>query len=1461
MQHINGFTGGMKRGIDYSKYPQDSYLLLRNGTMLKNNNYGMVITNINGNKNTNYMLGATEYPIASTSFNDIMYFMTYNTTTQKIRLYYKLNDVIEPLQNMIDIDQSVDFEVDSSVFGFTSGKLVEMIAKESYDGSTDLYLCDGLNPNIIINTGIDRNGIYTNRKYPVTPNKELFTHQKSVKSIPTVTKNVEVNGNLKPGAYYFYIRYEDESLNPSPFIKEVGPVFIHSMNSGILNDGQMINKRIVLNIDNADTNYKYISIGVVYLFGKNGLMSRENFIIDKPYTITGETINVVFDGNNVTRTLVLEELLKDNIKQNISETATQIDGVYYGANWKGTKENNDYLKTIASLIIPHAVLKDTSNFNAVYDGNNTENEYIEEEGYPLGVSFMIDGRYKTDVFPVLGWNEGARSYVFPNPYITYSKLKTDLSGANTDQVLEYFDNTLRYKNNNGIFYFPKKSNLSTDTDVHFRLMGLKMDYEYAKQYISAYTGEKPNITGIYIMQGKRLKNFVTQGYSVASVEAVGFLNIFDTTNYLQTEDKSTLGIGQNTRLGNNLYKAAFPLLDGSNVRLFPVLRVLRSYKKSQIMSSDDTFADGVWRLEANSPSELPVMDNEEEFLYPIPYKKSDDSNKRYFFYKSSAKDVLYNKYINNHEFEFRNIKTNKFCVYTPDILLDRSMVINSELFIKPVISLHDFTVRTDIPTDWSDAINHLNSFTQYNNVRYNSIPTYGNYIDNMSRVLNPLVENYKKTTYLEIRHTLASIINENTIYSDFNGFSSRMKSIIEVYGDDYKSGTDDQSNTITNFLNESRENLLKAGVLLNRTKKNTSDSDITVPIYRDNGNDSPSGEQWSLYPFSNKFAVPFDVERDENSIPQIVTNMSMKSTPYIGVVTDNRGAYLKNAYVGGSLDHRGLHNHIVNMYLYLTFSDYVMANENSYNRNSEMYSFILHDTLTANDSESIFKGDLFSQKTFMRCLRWTDLPEKMNFKTDSSLNYDKSYSWKYGRAFNLYLQSTTNTYLRVPGPDDTFYPYVKNENLGTDQETMDIFTWKGEKENMLRESWTYNDAYHQLLGLFKLPAFDEVLARQMFNNTNRIRFSLKHISGSIVDSYRELLLDAYHDYAFENGEILKLVKYNNTLFSIQSTGILQHYQSQKLEATGDTSEILLGDKSLLSDNYRQIGEYGTQHKESVCVGDNGIYGIDWNRECIWRIKPNATQNGGLYFGLEELNVQKSLFTIFKEIKRSNVIDLKQDLYGTPKQGITSVYDEKNHEILFTIHYGYINNGIEINNNTTIVFSEIFDTFVAEYSFNNSMFFKHGNKLFSFIKGNRYIQEQYKGTSKLPIEIEFIINCATQEKESNASSFEKEFKAHLINMCPEELDYIKWETEYQFSEKNPFINNINFWSNPEYREHIWRVPIEPNQNVNNGPTSTDDFKSFEQDSQMKGQWIKVSMKYSGDNEFVLRDVVTNFIISF
>ena len=98
--------------------------------------------------------------------------------------------------------------------------------------------------------------------------------------------------------------------------------------------------------------------------------------------------------------------------------------------------------------------------------------------------------------------------------------------------------------------------------------------------------------------------------------------------------------------------------------------------------------------------------------------------------------------------------------------------------------------------------------------------------------------------------------------------------------------------------------------------------------------------------------------------------------------------------------------------------------------------------------------------------------------------------------------------------------------------------------------------------------------------------------------------------------------------------------------------------------------------------------------------------------------------------------------------------------------------------------------------------------------------------------------------------------------PEELEYIQWETEYQSSTKSPFINTTEFWTNPEYREHIWRIPIIPNQkNPVTGPIGTTPFKTFEVNSEMRGQWLKVKISYSGTNEFILKNVITNFIISY
>ena len=109
-------------------------------------------------------------------------------------------------------------------------------------------------------------------------------------------------------------------------------------------------------------------------------------------------------------------------------------------------------------------------------------------------------------------------------------------------------------------------------------------------------------------------------------------------------------------------------------------------------------------------------------------------------------------------------------------------------------------------------------------------------------------------------------------------------------------------------------------------------------------------------------------------------------------------------------------------------------------------------------------------------------------------------------------------------------------------------------------------------------------------------------------------------------------------------------------------------------------------------------------------------------------------------------------------------------------------------------------------------------------------------------------------------------SHIINSSPQALSSITWETEYQNSEKKPFINNNEFWSNPEYVEHNWNLPIVPNQNNNAGPNQSSAFNTFEKNSNMRGAWIKVRITYKPNRDdketvFYIKNLITNFIISF
>lgn len=1014
-----------------------------------------------------------------------------------------------------------------------------------------------------------------------------------------------------------------------------------------------------------------------------------------------------------------------------------------------------------------------------------------------------------------------------------------------DYIDNGFDIADLKTNDNGLYMFPKKSYLDKSTDqslLHFKLMGVEMIFEYAKAfYEDINNGPMPNITAIYIMQGERQENVICQGFSVATVSSVGFSSVFETWG------QSNVNMMEFVDLGDGDTKLHFPWLDDSNKPLFPI-NTLTPRLTGNLFYTE---ISSISQVRVGNQESFLIGDSEDVGFIGEPKVLGNDND-------------LYRKPKNNaYPFpnDLDNLNTKFFGVFSPDLLMKN--INPSSCFVKPIFNFN--RQRSEVLTQnetenkyWMYTSCNIDSYREQSNVYNGNYSLHPNYIynDNLSRILNhnKTIESFGDEVMSVVNeptyHALCKIVNGNESNSTFFGFISRMKSIYEVYGEE------DVPNSIVQFLNENRLNLMNAGIVLNRNKIDDSNINNKFPIIEE---------------FLNKYTSFFKREVNQepfnvnNRLPLVMTNLSMGCTPYLGVVFDNQ-MYYQNGKAN-----QGVHNSIVNICNYSSLENYINSVIEKYNVIEEQYNIIADDNQWNKESVplKIFKGDLFSQKTFMRINRWTSERQDYASTVYDGVNIKKNwdYGWKQGTAINVYLQSFVNTNLRVNSFDKSFIPNLYgNIDKGKNTITKD-FVWKSSAHNYLNESWDKNTGYERLYGVFKLPAFDELQLNVSNNKNNRIYFSNKHISGAFIDQYRQIPIGQYQDFGFENGDIYKLIKYNSSLFSIQYSAINQHFSSQGLQSNNDSSEIILGNKEILSSQLKQLADFGTQHKESVVNGDFGVYGIDWIKEKIWRIKPSSTTSGSVVFGIEELETMKSLPDIFRTLKSTlNASDnsLPQDLYGETEYGIHSVFDELNKQVLFTFKLG-------LNKYYTLAFSEEFDCFTGYYSYNKNIYIKFNKRLLSFTKGNTNLWEHNKGLYQKidgiiqPFVIEFIINGTS--KEQNVGQFEKEFLSHIMNSCPLSMDKIKWETEYQSSEKNPFINQSEFWSNPEYIEHNWNIPILPQTNVNKGPLGTTNFSTFEPSSKMRGQWIKVKITYtpSDDTEasiqYYIRSLITNFIISF
>jgi hypothetical protein len=415
----------------------------------------------------------------------------------------------------------------ATAFNFDLEHQVSVFPKESYDGSIDLYLADYKNVNRVVNSGFNQEGRYLDRLYFVNDFNTSMNQIQITGSVLTVELNsIETGGQLTAGIYFASFRYCDANHNSTHFIVTSNACQIFEGQITPLNDteggasSQIINKKIIFNLTNVDTSYTFINVVLTKWYSNvDGVMLHDSFLVDTDYpiqgsnsfpiTITGEETMIPFEESQLLAgpAQLMEFCCRDHI---------QINNRYYGCNWKGIQKHHKALENFAQQITIN--YNDTLTKPAGHTNEYTPNlglgQYVDYqltynevgffrgESYPFGIQYeLIDGSF-SDIYPTQGIDGyDLNELLIENAY--------NLADPNHSKV-----------NNQGIFRFPKQEHSPSFVNNNVRILGVKFNNTQAIAWLAG-NGDPTevawflsNVRAIYYVRGERYETLQTQGLSM-----------------------------------------------------------------------------------------------------------------------------------------------------------------------------------------------------------------------------------------------------------------------------------------------------------------------------------------------------------------------------------------------------------------------------------------------------------------------------------------------------------------------------------------------------------------------------------------------------------------------------------------------------------------------------------------------------------------------------------------------------------------------------------------------------------------------------------------------------------------------------------------------------------------------------------------------------------------------------------
>ena len=402
---------------------------MMNMQVISKNGNDFIVTNISGT-DTEFQITSGFVPVASMEFDNILFLVLQNPTTDEIELgsYPSLitdaDNTIYKYRPFNNLDNS---SFKTTVFGITYGEDIDIRVQKIYDDSMNVILTsEDVKPRIvnckfkrILEDGVEKIIESADRSSEVNSNvyttasldDETTLILNSNKVLDIELDEISNGGRLQHGNHVYIFRYMNEDFNTTDV---VGQSSICSIFSGSTLDnvkggfeGTEAGKQVKLALSNIDEDFSYFKVYVLYSTGDKAQVSRL-YEFTTPVRITSSTMTFTHSGFEELAEVSLDTINIDYTTINGAKTATEANGYLLLGNIKELTHDYSALESAAAAVTATekiSTLTIGTSGGYVNPANIYYNMgYFGAESYAFGIVFIMKDSSLSPVFPIKGYD-------------------------------------------------------------------------------------------------------------------------------------------------------------------------------------------------------------------------------------------------------------------------------------------------------------------------------------------------------------------------------------------------------------------------------------------------------------------------------------------------------------------------------------------------------------------------------------------------------------------------------------------------------------------------------------------------------------------------------------------------------------------------------------------------------------------------------------------------------------------------------------------------------------------------------------------------------------------------------------------------------------------------------------------------------------------------------------------------